>query len=863
MSDIKNEIGAEVSGAKARLDFGIARRLLEAARTRVPGEIDWKTDSDAVWIVQQLALCTYKDVELPTGERYAKALDVLESIGLRHPENRDAETLALGGAICKRMWEADGQIEHLYEAVLFYQAAHCHPSPDNPGHGGVNAAFLLDVLAARAAQIARRSQGDRSEAATRQEQARQLRREVVDRLAASLAANPVEAQDYWCAVTYGEALFGLGDYEAAGEWLANAASAGDIPEWQREATFRQLATLARHQSIAEPLESAAAKADDRRRAAAMGRFLGEAAERAAGCYRGRVGLALSGGGFRASLFHLGVMARLAEADALRSVEVLSTVSGGSILGAHYYLEVKKLLEAKPDGQVTREDYIDIVRRLQEQFLAGVQTNIRMRMLGDLGTSLKMLFKKGHGSSHRLGELYESELYARVQDGHAPGAPRTMPGLLVSPAGEPRDFKPNFSNWRRRAKVPILLLNATSLNSGHNWRFNARSMGEPPGTQGRGGAVNQRYRRVNYENAPNPELQNYRMGYAVASSACVPGLFDPLAIEGLYPDRTVRLVDGGVHDNQGTAGLLDENCTLVLCSDASGQMADAVDPADDPAGVLMRASSVLQARVREAQYESLSSRVDSHALEGLLFIHAKQELEQPPLNWSGADEPVPYVGDSGNTTSYGIDRNLQARIAGIRTDLDSFTEVEAYALMASGYRIASRQLEKLQARHEKDGSIGSFGDFTVDAPGEDWPFRPIEPLLALPEGADPRRDDLELQLSIGGLGFLKAWKLVPELRRLALIGGILLLALLAGLIYAGWNQTAVSLTWGAIAIVLLGLAIGVFAPAFRWLFPKDQARSFFIKFAIAILGYVAAKIHLGTVDRLFLARGKLDRLLNLK
>lgn len=38
---------------------------------------------------------------------------------------------------------------------------------------------------------------------------------------------------------------------------------------------------------------------------------------------GRVGLALSGGGFLASFYHLGVLARLAELDVLRRVEVLS------------------------------------------------------------------------------------------------------------------------------------------------------------------------------------------------------------------------------------------------------------------------------------------------------------------------------------------------------------------------------------------------------------------------------------------------------------------------------------------------------------------------------------------------------------
>lgn len=49
----------------------------------------------------------------------------------------------------------------------------------------------------------------------------------------------------------------------------------------------------------------------------------------------RLGLALSGGGFRASFFHIGVLARLAELDLLRPIEVISTVSGGSIIGALY------------------------------------------------------------------------------------------------------------------------------------------------------------------------------------------------------------------------------------------------------------------------------------------------------------------------------------------------------------------------------------------------------------------------------------------------------------------------------------------------------------------------------------------------
>src|SRR5437667_8380874 len=54
------------------------------------------------------------------------------------------------------------------------------------------------------------------------------------------------------------------------------------------------------------------------------------------------GLALSGGGFRAAAFHLGVLKRLRELGLLREVDLLSTVSGGSIVGAYWvYWQAKR------------------------------------------------------------------------------------------------------------------------------------------------------------------------------------------------------------------------------------------------------------------------------------------------------------------------------------------------------------------------------------------------------------------------------------------------------------------------------------------------------------------------------------------
>src|SRR5213594_2666876 len=47
-----------------------------------------------------------------------------------------------------------------------------------------------------------------------------------------------------------------------------------------------------------------------------------------------IGLCLSGGGFRATLFHLGALRRLNEFGILAKLRTISSVSGGSITAAH-------------------------------------------------------------------------------------------------------------------------------------------------------------------------------------------------------------------------------------------------------------------------------------------------------------------------------------------------------------------------------------------------------------------------------------------------------------------------------------------------------------------------------------------------
>jgi predicted acylesterase/phospholipase RssA len=853
-----------VSELKADLSFSPARKVL----ARIPQA------EASTWVTQQLALCTYKDEELPPSRRLGEALAMLERIGLRDEKTTDAETLSLGGAIYKRKWEYEGQLEHLYQSLGFYHAAWQRNPRQDLGYGGLNAAFVLDLLASRAEVYAIRAGMDprqAQDALRLRGEAETLRREMlaeVPRALAEIAAGTpssrVAAADepYWQPVTMAEIHFGLRDYKTAGEWLARARRA-QHSEWHLQTTYRQLVAIARSHGV-EPPAQGQKRSEWHPAWQALYELLAEDTGPALSCWSGKVGLALSGGGFRASLFHLGVLARMAETDALRSVEVLSTVSGGSIVGAHYYLELQRLLQTKRDEEITRDDYIRLVQRLIGDFLAGVERNLRTRALANLVDNFKFVLGSSYTRSHRMGELYERELYRRVPDSHPQERPRTMPELLVQPA-DPQpaggSFKPKFSNWRRRAKVPVMLLNTTSLNSGHAWQFTARWMGEPPGLFDVEVDANPRYRRLWYEQAP-AQLQSYRLGHAVAASACVPGLFEPLTIQGLYDQRTVRLVDGGVHDNQGVQGLLDEGCTLVLCSDATGQMQEQQSPSGSLFGVPLRSSSILQARVRESEYQDLRGRVDSRQLQGLFFVHLKKDLESVPLDWVNCQDPsIPF--EAGSATRYGVDKDIQRKLAGLRTDLDSFTEVEAYSLMLSGYLMTDHELRRLDRQHAADGEPGSWGGFSIDAPRGNWPFLALEKTMSLPpESSEPARRELGRQLAVGAGQFFKVWKLNRPLRVTAWCAGAVLLALAAWALYANWNTKidipGVSVGWLAFAGLVAMLSL--LSPVLRWLKPDTALQEYAVRVLMAVAGFVLTNLHLRTFDRLFLAQGRLKRLL---
>jgi predicted acylesterase/phospholipase RssA len=830
---------------KRKKSFGYARRILAQARKdpalRENPELRLK-------LAHQHALCTYKDPDLPVDDALHRALEILTEVeDLKTTKTQ--ETLGLAGAIHKRMWESDGQKQHLERSCAYYYKGYEQGPTNDYGYTGINAAFVSDLLANDEEKQAAATGAVSGSATARREEATAIRADLVAKLPPLIERAEYRwlEKEWWFVVTIAEAYFGLGRYQEALLWLGRAAVLPDVPEWEREATARQLASLAGLRagnlaSISDLKNSEPWQV--------LCEFLGNDAAGVRSAFIGKVGLALSGGGFRASLYHIGVLARLAELDVLRHVEALSCVSGGSIIGAHYYLELRKLLQTKTDDQIARDDYIDIVQRIERDFLTGVQRNIRTRVTADVLTSLKMIFVPNYSRTLRAGELYEKELFSKVQDGAGDG-PRWLNDLFVNPLGldgKPiENFTPKYHNWRRAAKVPILVLNATTLNTGHNWQFTASWMGEPPGGIDTETDGNYRLRRMYYGDAPKT-YQTVRLGYAVAASACVPGIFEPLVFADLYPGKKVRLVDGGVHDNQGISSLIEQGCSVLLVSDASGQMAAQNEPSGGMLGVPLRSNDVLMSRVREAQYQELLTRRRSSQLRGLMFVHLKKDLEVDPVDWVGCEDPHDASEDArpqerrGVLTTYGIHKEVQERVAAIRTDLDSFSDAEAFALMTSGYLMTKLEFSKaIPGIAEPDGMRPQ------------WRFLAV----ALEMQRAEKSGNLIKILNVSCYRLLKVWKLLPALQVTAWVVGFVALA---GFLFASWRWASLpvvtlGMVGSTVAVLVLSSIVGktvVRIGRFR-----ETLTRIGIGVGMSLIGWLLAAIHLYVFDKWYLHLGRIN------
>jgi predicted acylesterase/phospholipase RssA len=712
--------------------LSLARSVLSRLRTDpkavLPGGKPPSPTQRGLLITDE-ALLTSKDPELAASVRHDQAIELLEQhFGDLEDKSLDTqqELMGVAGGICKRRWQDLGQLADLRRTASFYERGARGPLGDD-AYCQINAAYLDDVLA---------SLGD--DTARRQASARTLRERIVAELAAYGAVQP--GSRWWNAASRAEAFFGLGQYAEA---TASIAMATDTrPEaWQLETTVRQLAHIARLQHTqpwSEPAVFAFFDALVPGDAAAVLRAV-----------LGRVGLALSGGGFRASFYHLGVLARLAELDVLRHVSVLSCVSGGSIVGACYWLMLRQRLAAQ--ARLTQADYVELVHALIDHFTRAVQADLRAQVQPSRArVAWRVLMRNERGlldpgqAADALHRYFYQPLAAQQAD-LPTHEPLRMDHLEFEPKGHAQKhpgtkFQPARHNWLREDKVPVLVINATTVNTGHAWQFTTAWMGESPWAVHEAADSIARLEWSWYDPASGWSIELAR---AVAASASVPFVFAPLELAAAYQDKVnVRLVDGGVHDNQGTVALLAQDCNVVLVSDACGQL---LFEDDDPGGLGglatygMRSMNMLMERIRLANYGDLSSRRQVGLLSGLMFLHMKAGLDADVKR--RVDSQASYEIRRTVLSPSGVRKEFQQALSDLRTDLDAFSETESSALMACGYQMAVKAAER---------DLASIAGLTAAAlpSSVPWPFAAMLEEITSAAASTPQRKSLLRQLAAG-------------------------------------------------------------------------------------------------------------------
>lgn len=241
----------------------------------------------------------------------------------------------------------------------------------------------------------------------------------------------------------------------------------------------------------------------------------------------KIALAFSGGGVRATVFHLGVLARLAREDLLGQVQIISSVSGGSLAAG-------LVMGATSFRWPSSAEYLhDVVPRIH-QLLTSKDLQ-RSYVLKSLLFPWRIL----QGRASVLGDELERQWAVGGKLADLPISPR----------------------W---------IINATCYQTGKNWRFQRDLMGDY---------------QTKYITDPD-----FRLSHAMAASAAVPGLIGPLILQSKryqwsefgenawqpIPPKYHRLHlwDGGVYDNLGVEalfkpgeGLRDGTDFLIVC-DAS-------------------------------------------------------------------------------------------------------------------------------------------------------------------------------------------------------------------------------------------------------------------------------------------------------
>ena len=279
-------------------------------------------------------------------------------------------------------------------------------------------------------------------------------------------------------------------------------------------------------------------------------------------------LCLSGGGYRAMVFHLGALWRLNEAGLLRDLKRVSSVSGGSITAAVLGLKWKRLrFDAEGRAQALVSEVVAPVRAMSEHTI-----DVSAVLIGKLfpGTV-----------NAKVAEAYDKFLYH--------GA--TLQNLPSDDEG------------------PRFVINATNVQTGALWRFMKPYMRDYMVGEVKNPAV-PLSAAVGASSAFPPILSPSQL--KVDASAYTPGKFGPCGRPPFTTD--VVLSDGGVYDNLGLETAWKRYETIFV-SDAGGKMAPEPSPRTNAVEHTMRVFDIVDNQVRNLRKRQVIGSFQSRDRKG--------------------------------------------------------------------------------------------------------------------------------------------------------------------------------------------------------------------------------------------------------
>jgi NTE family protein len=283
--------------------------------------------------------------------------------------------------------------------------------------------------------------------------------------------------------------------------------------------------------------------------------------------RSGIALCLSGGGFRAALFHLGALRRLNELGILSRVDTISAVSGGSVLAAH----VAHVVPVWPDPGQPIPEWDTVVA---EPFRAFAGRNLRTTPL--LHRLLPQNWLQPGTAVEELASRLERELI-----------PTSLPELPARPR---------------------YVFSATDMTFAINWIFERERIGD-------------------FQAGYMTPDENWSVARAVAASSCFPPVFGPMELQldptrmrkGAYrrADRAalvagLQLTDGGAYDNMALEPVWKSHET-VLVSDG-GAVFD-YDASSTAMQRLMRYPAIVGKQASAIRRRWLIAGLQTGALQG--------------------------------------------------------------------------------------------------------------------------------------------------------------------------------------------------------------------------------------------------------